>query len=96
MPAGFRLGGICSFLTIGSTRYHKFALFGQGGNFGQRHNRYCLAGGSSSCRRGPSALLCRSLNPLRYGAKHLRVTRTAPTETASGSNAGALSNKENF
>jgi len=39
---------------------------------------------------------CRSLNPLRYGAKHLRVTRTAPTETASGSNAGALSNKENF
>jgi hypothetical protein len=34
------------------------------------------------------------LNPLWYGAKHLRVTRLAPTETASGSNAGALSNKE--
>jgi hypothetical protein len=58
------------------------------------HNRYRLAVDSSSCRRGPSALLYRSVNPLWYGAKHLRVTRLAPNETASGSNAGALSNKE--
>jgi hypothetical protein len=84
----------CSFLTIGSARYHKSRWSGQGAKLGLRHNRYWLGVGSSSCRRGLSALPCLSVNPLWYGAKHPRVTRLAPNETASGSNAGALSNKE--
>ena len=91
---GFSAGASCTFLTIGPAGYHKCGWCCQGAKLGHPHNRYRPAVGSSSCRRGPSALLCRSLNPLWYGAKHLRVTRLAPSETASGSNAGALSNKE--
>ena len=91
---GFRPGGICSFLTIGSAQYHKFALFGQEGISGS----VTIVTGWPVARRlvgeGRPRFSSRSPNPLRYGAKHLRITRTAPNETASGSNAGALSNKE--
>jgi hypothetical protein len=84
----------CSFLTIGSARYHNFGKRCLRGQVGGQTGVTSLAIGSSSCRRGPSALLCRSINLLWYGAKNLRINRIAPNETASGSNAGALSNKE--
>jgi hypothetical protein len=84
-------GAICSFLTTKYREYHKSVYRKSGGCQGVTgrwlarrlvgEGRQRSSSAASACGKGRSTL---------------RVTRLAPNETASGSNAGALSNKEKF